>query len=151
MDPYIYSLRFPSNKDDQRRLSIVKNGYMTSVGSNIKRTEHIEHVKITKSDELIELKTRFHRVLIGSIQSIVQPYIHHLIVERRLIDKQEISSLAHLRCFQVLFCMDGSSDNKLRFWSELIDFLAKYAYGQSNGILSPVILYTKLYQKLNKE
>ncbi|CAF1062592.1 unnamed protein product [Rotaria sordida] len=108
----IYSLRCPSNKDDQRRLSIVKNGYMTSVGSNIKRAEHIEHVKITKSDELIELKTRFHRVLIGSIQSIVQPYIHHLIVERRLIDKQKISSLAHqyptVKYLQLLFLLDHS-------------------------------------------
>ncbi|CAF3652660.1 unnamed protein product [Rotaria sp. Silwood1] len=178
---HIYSLPWPLNKDDQRRLPIVKNGYMTTVGSDVKQAEHMEHMKITKSDELIELETRFHRVCkittcfsinrklperitklilteetpIGSIQSIVQPYIHHLIVERRLIDEQEISSLAHqypnvkylqllfpldnslfLRCFQVLFSMDDSSDKKLRFWSELINFSTKYVYGQSNGILS---------------
>ncbi|CAF4987256.1 unnamed protein product, partial [Rotaria sp. Silwood1] len=178
---HIYSLPWPSNKDDQRRLPIVKNGYMTTVGSDVKQAEHMKHVKITKSDELIELETRFHRVCkittcfsinrklperitklilteetpIGSIQSIVQPYIHHLIVERRLIDEQEISSLAHqypnvkylellfpldnslfLRCFQVLFSMDDSSDKKLRFWSGLINFSTKYVYGQSNGILS---------------
>ncbi|CAF1455040.1 unnamed protein product [Rotaria sordida] len=178
---HIYSLPWPSNKDDQRRLPIVKNGYMVVVGSGVKRAEHIEHLKITESDELIELETRFDRVCkittcfsidrklperitklilteetpISSITSIVQPYIHHLIVERRLIDEQEISSLAYQypnvkylqllfpldhssfrRYFQVLFSMDGSNDKKSRFWSGLINFSTKYVYGQANGIRS---------------
>ncbi|CAF3093098.1 unnamed protein product [Rotaria sp. Silwood2] len=125
---HIYSLPWPSNKNDQRRLPIVENGYKTLIGSDIK------HLNITKSDELIQLESYFHRVSIGSIRSIVQTYIRHLTVERRLFDEQEIFSLAHqypnvkylhllfplnhslfLRCFQVLFSMDGNSGKKLRF------------------------------------
>ncbi|CAF2835513.1 unnamed protein product [Rotaria sp. Silwood2] len=125
---HIYSLPWPSNKNDQRRLPIVENGYKTLIGSDIK------HLNITKSDELIQLESYFHRVSIGSIRSIVQTYIRHLTVERRLFDEQELFSLAHqypnvkylhllfplnhslfLRCFQVLFSMDGNSGKKLRF------------------------------------
>ncbi|CAF4801097.1 unnamed protein product, partial [Rotaria sp. Silwood2] len=58
---HIYSLPWPSNKDDKRRLPIVKGECNTSVRSDVKIFEWIDHVLITKPSELIQLKTRFHR------------------------------------------------------------------------------------------
>jgi hypothetical protein len=55
---HIYSLPWPSNKDDKRRLPMECN---TSVTSNVKRSEYMNHVMITKSNELFQLKTDFIR------------------------------------------------------------------------------------------
>jgi hypothetical protein len=59
---HIYSLPWPSSKDDQRRLPIVQSAYNTSVQSDVKRSEYMEHVLITKSEEFCQLKTKFIRV-----------------------------------------------------------------------------------------
>jgi hypothetical protein len=58
---HIYSLPWPSNKDDKRQLPIVKGECNTSVRSDVKLFEYMDHVLITKSSELIRLKTRFRR------------------------------------------------------------------------------------------
>jgi hypothetical protein len=54
-------LPWPSSKDDQRRLPIVNSGCDTSVTSDVKRAEYMDHVMITKYEELFQLKTRFRR------------------------------------------------------------------------------------------
>jgi hypothetical protein len=58
---HIYSLPWPSSRDDQRRLTIIQNGCNTSVKSDVKRFEYMEHVLITKSEEFFQLKTKFIR------------------------------------------------------------------------------------------
>jgi hypothetical protein len=58
---HIYSLPWPLNKDDKRRLPIVKGGCMTTVRSDVKRAEYMDHVMIRNSNEFIQLKTKFRR------------------------------------------------------------------------------------------
>jgi hypothetical protein len=58
---HIYSLPWPSSRDDQRRLPIIKNECNTSVKSDVKRFQYMEHVSITKSEEFFQLKTKFIR------------------------------------------------------------------------------------------
>jgi hypothetical protein len=58
---HLFSLPWPSSKDDQRRLPIVNSGCDTSVTSDVKRAEYMDHVMITKYEELFQLKTRFRR------------------------------------------------------------------------------------------
>jgi len=88
-------------------------------------------------------------IAVSSINSIVQPSINHLIVERRLIDENEIHILAHqfpnvkylellfpldkssfVCCFKTLFSMDDNSDKRC-FWLELINFCTIYHYDQA--------------------
>ncbi|CAF1034243.1 unnamed protein product [Rotaria sordida] len=114
---HIYSLPWPSNKDDKRQLPIVKGEYNTDV----KIFEWIDHVLITKSSDLIQLKTCFHRVrkitidisidialperirkiiftkplFTSATNIIVQPFVRHLVIQYRLTDAEEISNLAH--------------------------------------------------------
>ncbi|CAF3975810.1 unnamed protein product [Rotaria sordida] len=118
---HIYSLPWPSNKDDKRRLPIVKGECNTSVQSDVKIFEWLDHVLITKPSELIQLKTHFRRarkittdisihialpkrickiiytkpILINSTNVIVQPFVRHLVVQYRLTDVEEISNFAH--------------------------------------------------------
>ena len=58
---HIYSLPWPSSRDDPRRLPIVQSAFNTSVRSDVKRSEYMEHVLITKSEELLQLNTKFIR------------------------------------------------------------------------------------------
>ncbi|CAF1429058.1 unnamed protein product [Rotaria sordida] len=118
---HIYSLPWPSNKDDKRRLPIVKGECNTSVQSDVKIFEWLDHVLITKPSELIQLKTHFRRarkittdisihialpkrickiiytkpILVNSTNVIVQPFVRHLVVQYRLTDVEEISNFAH--------------------------------------------------------
>ncbi|CAF4672280.1 unnamed protein product, partial [Rotaria sp. Silwood2] len=118
---HIYSLPWPSNKDDKRRLPIVKGECNTSVRSDVKIFEWIDHVLITKPSELIQLKTRFHRarkistdisihmalpecirkiifkkqIFTSSTNVVVQPFVRHLVVQYYLTDAEEISNFAH--------------------------------------------------------
>ncbi|CAF1354745.1 unnamed protein product, partial [Rotaria sp. Silwood1] len=117
---HIYSLPWPSNKYDKRELPIVKNQCNTSVTSDVKQDEYIKDVMITEPNELFELKTRFRRAYqirtclsidtkltsriskviltkqtrIASMNSMIQPFVRHLIVECRLNDEREIHLLA---------------------------------------------------------
>jgi hypothetical protein len=59
---HIYSLPWPSSRDDQRRLPIVQSAYNNSVTSDVKRSEYMEHVLITKSEEFNQLEMKFIRV-----------------------------------------------------------------------------------------
>ncbi|CAF2988735.1 unnamed protein product [Rotaria sp. Silwood2] len=59
---HTHSLLWPSKKDDKRQLPIVRSGCNTSVTSNVKQTEYMNHLLITKHNRLYELKTRFCRV-----------------------------------------------------------------------------------------
>jgi len=56
---HIYSLPWPSNKDDQRRLPVIKGEFNPSIRSDVKRIEHIDHVLITKHEEFFLLNSQF--------------------------------------------------------------------------------------------
>jgi hypothetical protein len=58
---HIYSLPWPSSKDDKRELPIVTSRCNTSVRSDVKKAEYMDHVMITTQEELSQLNTRFHR------------------------------------------------------------------------------------------
>ncbi|CAF4481618.1 unnamed protein product, partial [Rotaria sp. Silwood2] len=131
---HIYSLPWPSNKNDKRRLPLVSNGYNTTITSNVKKPEYMNHVLITKHNELYELDTYFGRVcqiktcllidiklptritkliLTEEAQTLtVQTSICHLTVERRLINEREISILAHqfpnVKYLKLLFTLEKS-------------------------------------------
>ena len=59
---HVFSLPWPSNKDDKRKLPFVKDTYNRSITSDVKLSGCIDDVMITKNNELIELKTRFRHV-----------------------------------------------------------------------------------------
>lgn len=58
---HIYSSPWPSRPDDPRRLPIVNGGSNLSVKSDVKRSEYMECIMITKQDEFKQLKTHFRR------------------------------------------------------------------------------------------
>ncbi len=58
---HIYSLPWPSNKDDKRQLPIIKDGSNRSVRSNVGQSQYMKDVMITTANQLSELKTRYHR------------------------------------------------------------------------------------------
>ncbi len=58
---HIYSLPWPSSKDDKRELPVVKSGSNLSVTSDVKRCEYVKHVLITKQEEFSALETRLRR------------------------------------------------------------------------------------------
>ncbi|CAF3394730.1 unnamed protein product, partial [Rotaria sp. Silwood2] len=162
---HIYSLPWPSSKYDKRELPIFKDGYNTSVTSNVKRSEYMDDIVITKSDEFYLLTTQFRRAcqittnlsidtilpshickLIlsketrNSINSLIQPSVRHLIVERRLIDESEISNFTrqfpHVKyvelllpleeslfvaCLKNLFSFDNEKEIRC-YWPQLISF-----------------------------
>ncbi|CAF3198659.1 unnamed protein product, partial [Rotaria sp. Silwood2] len=135
---HIYSLPWPSNKDDKRRLPIVKGEYNTSVPSDVKIFECMDHVLITKSSELSQLKTRFCRaykittsisiditlperirtiiftkpIFTSATNIIVQPFVRRLIVQHYLNDAEDISNLAHqFPCVKYLELLFPSNEN----------------------------------------
>ncbi|CAF5166345.1 unnamed protein product, partial [Rotaria sp. Silwood1] len=59
---HIYSLSWPSNKNDKRYLPIVRVGSSTLVSSDIKRSAYKKYVTITKDDKLSLLNTEFDHV-----------------------------------------------------------------------------------------
>jgi hypothetical protein len=59
---HIYSLPWPSSKEDKRQLPVVKDGYNRSVRSDVEQYEYIKDVTITTVNQLIELKRHFRRV-----------------------------------------------------------------------------------------
>jgi len=59
---HVFSLPWPSNKYDKRKLPIVKSGCNTSVTSDVKRAKYIDHIMITKQDDFVLLNTQFGRV-----------------------------------------------------------------------------------------
>ncbi|CAF1059694.1 unnamed protein product [Rotaria sordida] len=117
---HIYSLPWPSDKNDKRELPIVKDGLNRLVQSGIGPSECVKDIMITNGNQWIELKTQFHRVCQlrtclpinielplriskviltqqihrTSINDIVQPFVRSLIVEHRLTDDKDISNLA---------------------------------------------------------
>ncbi|CAF4970351.1 unnamed protein product [Rotaria sp. Silwood1] len=177
---HVYSLPWPSNKYDKRELPIVKNQCNTSVTSDVKQDEYIKDVMITEPNELFELKTRFRRAYqirtclsidtkltsriskviltkqtrIASMNSMIQPFVHHLIVECRLNDEREIHLLARqfphveylkllfpfvesafIRCFQTLFSVDESINANHRIWHKLINFSIEFSNNELNLML----------------
>ncbi|CAF3279040.1 unnamed protein product [Rotaria sp. Silwood2] len=58
---HIFSVPWPSNKNDKRQLPIVNRGCNTSVLPSVKRDEHMNHVKITMKNDLYQLDKRFFR------------------------------------------------------------------------------------------
>jgi hypothetical protein len=56
---HIYSLPWPSSRDDRRRLSIYRYGSNRSVTSNVNGSEYLNDVIITESEEFFRLKTEF--------------------------------------------------------------------------------------------
>lgn len=50
------------SKDDQRRLPIVQSVRDAAVKFEVRRSECMDHVLITKSEEFYQLKTKFVRV-----------------------------------------------------------------------------------------
>ncbi|CAF1186338.1 unnamed protein product [Rotaria sordida] len=189
---HIFSVPWPSNKNDKRRLPIINSGCNTSVLPSVKRDEHMDHVKITMKNDLYQLKTRFYRAYqlttcltidivlpqrisklilteqtpIGLMNSIVQPNIRHLIVQRRLIDEKEISILAHqfpnvkylqllfpldrtlfVRCFQTLFSDYGTIYYKRsRYWCYLVNFCTTFDVIQLNQIINDSDLHRWLIE-----
>ncbi len=94
------------------------------------------------------MSNELFRLAIGSIDSIPQLSILHLIVKRRLIDEKEISILNHqfpnvkylellfpfkeesyLNCFKTVFNLDDTNEKRC-FWSKMINFRTKYTYQQ---------------------
>ncbi|CAF2382661.1 unnamed protein product [Rotaria sp. Silwood2] len=177
---HIYSLPWPSNKYDNRELPIVKNQCNTSVTSDVTQDEYIKDVMITKPDELFELRTRFRHAFqirtclsidtiltsrisnvilteqtrITSMNSMIQPFVRHLIVECRLNDEREIYLLARqfphveylkllfpfekssfIRCFQTLFSVDESINANRRLWRKLINVSIEFSNNELNLIL----------------
>ncbi|CAF4442859.1 unnamed protein product, partial [Adineta steineri] len=47
---HIYSSPWPSNKNDQRRLPLVKSGCYTTIDSTIQRPQYIDHLLISKKN-----------------------------------------------------------------------------------------------------
>ncbi|UJR19834.1 hypothetical protein I4U23_022967 [Adineta vaga] len=119
---HLYSYPWPSNKDDQRRLPLVQSGCYTTVKSDVKRAQYIDHLLITKANEFDDLYQYFirtktlttgsmvHRKLpsriskliltkyfpiLTSSQICIQPTVRHLIVERRLTDENELIDFAY--------------------------------------------------------
>ncbi|CAF3479703.1 unnamed protein product [Rotaria sp. Silwood1] len=118
---HIYSLPWPSNKNDKRHLPIVRVGSNTSVSSDVKKSAHRKYVTITKDHKFsllntklnhvceiissvlisIKLPFRIYKVIfsintpIFSTNSIIQPSVHHLIIKRCLYNRNEMSILAH--------------------------------------------------------
>ncbi|CAF1638658.1 unnamed protein product [Rotaria sp. Silwood1] len=175
---HVYSLPWPSNKYDKRELPIVKNQCNTSVTSDVKQDEYIKDVMITEPNELFELKTRFRRAYqirtclsidtrltsriskviltkqTPSMNSMIQPFVRHLIVECRLNDEREIHLLARqfphveylkllfpfekstfIRCFQTLFSVDESINTNRRIWHKLINFSIEFSNNELNLML----------------
>ncbi|CAF3546761.1 unnamed protein product [Rotaria sp. Silwood1] len=177
---HIYSLPWPSNIYDKRELPIVKNQCNASVTSDVKQDEYIKDVMITEPNELFELKTRFRRAYqirtclsidtkltsriskviltkqtrIASMNSMIQPFVRHLIVECRLNDEREIHLLARqfphveylkllfpfeksafIHCFQTLFSVDESINANRRIWHKLINFSIEFSNNELNLML----------------
>jgi hypothetical protein len=59
---HIYSIPWPSDENDQRKLPIVKDGCNSSVTSDVKRSQFIDHISITKQEQFALLNTQFSRV-----------------------------------------------------------------------------------------
>ncbi|CAF2965113.1 unnamed protein product, partial [Rotaria sp. Silwood2] len=159
---HIYSLPWPSTREDKREIPVVNGQYNISVTSDVKFALYMNDVNIARENELLEMNRVFSQVrqlrtclsinmilpqrisklilTVSSINSIPQPSIHHLIIERRLIDEKEINTLAHqfphvkylellfplekdsfLRCFKTLFSLDNTT-GKRSFWSEMVYF-----------------------------
>jgi hypothetical protein len=56
---HMYSLPWPSNKDDQRRIPIINGRFIISGQSDFKRVTYMKRVIITEHKEFLELKTDF--------------------------------------------------------------------------------------------
>ncbi|CAF1511324.1 unnamed protein product [Rotaria sp. Silwood1] len=177
---HLFSLPWPSNRQDKREVPIINGKYNISVTSDVKYTHYLNHVNITTNDEMLDIDEKFSRIRelttclsinmklprrisklilnvqapVSSMNSIPQEHIRHLIVERRLINENEINVLAHqfpnveylellfplekvsfLRCFQTLFRL-ADNNEKCCFWSEMISFHTRYTYNQSCSIWS---------------
>ncbi|CAF1258387.1 unnamed protein product [Rotaria sp. Silwood1] len=171
---HLFSLPWPSNQQDKREVPIINGKYNISITSDVKYTHNINHINITTNDEMLEINEKFSRVRelttclsinielprkisklilsgqapVSSINSIPQEYIYNLVVERRLIDENEINVLAHqfprvknlellfplektscLRCLQTLFRL-ADNTGKRCFWSDMINFHTKFTHGQ---------------------
>ncbi|CAF4788471.1 unnamed protein product, partial [Rotaria sp. Silwood2] len=137
---HIFSLLWPSNKDDKRQLPIVRTVYNISVTSNVKQTKYMTHVLIAKHNQLNQLKKHFRRVSqittclfidiklpsriskliltkqapITSISSIVQSSISHLTVERCLSNEGEIvirrNQYPDVKYLKLLFPLEKTSN-----------------------------------------
>jgi hypothetical protein len=85
---HIYSLPWPANKNDQRRLPIVRIESQQSVSSEVKRYEYRGYAIITEGDDFSSLDTEFrysYQMLTSIPIDIQLPLrIHKLILSREL-------------------------------------------------------------------
>ncbi|CAF1587533.1 unnamed protein product [Rotaria sp. Silwood1] len=183
---HIYSLPWPSTRQDKREIPIVNGQHDVSVTSDVKYALYTNNVNITRENELLEINKKFSQVhqlrtclsidiilpqrisklilSVSSINSIPQPSIRHLIIERRLIDEKEINILARqfprvnylellfplekdhfLRCFKTLFNFDSTTEKHF-IWSEMICFHTVINYQQRNSIYTNEKLHYWLIQ-----
>jgi hypothetical protein len=59
---HIYSLPWPSNKDDKRELPFFKDGSNLTVKSDVKICQYIKEIFITQSEEFSQLEKCYSRV-----------------------------------------------------------------------------------------
>jgi hypothetical protein len=88
-----------------------------------------------------------------SINNIIQPFVRHLVVKRRLLNEKEMSMLVHqfphveylkllfpwekslsIRCFQTLFSADQSVKANRRIWKKLIHISIEFSENQIGEI-----------------
>ncbi|CAF1285981.1 unnamed protein product [Adineta steineri] len=176
---HVFSLPWPFNKDDKRKLPFVEDGYNTSVTSNVKQSQYMKNLTIIKSNDLFRLNTDFSCVYkiitylsiniklppqitklvitdvtrIASINSIIQPSIRHLTVERVLKDETEIGIYARqfpnvkylklffpydefrfINCLQTVFTVTDKINENRRRWPQLINFSTRALYNTSRVI-----------------
>ncbi|CAF1336954.1 unnamed protein product [Rotaria sp. Silwood1] len=165
---HIFSLPWSWGREDKRQVPMLSSEHNTSITSDVKQAKYMNQLHITTQNGLCELNTRFSQIcqlttcqsienrlprriyklilteqapapLINSISS--QPFIRHLIIQRRLTDETEIPILAQqypnvrylqllfpleksafLHCFKTLFSYDDDTYEKFYFWPELVSF-----------------------------
>jgi len=59
---HIFSIPWPSNQQDKRKLPIVNGKYNKSITSDVKLMEYMNDVNISRDDDILEIKKRFRQI-----------------------------------------------------------------------------------------
>jgi hypothetical protein len=59
---HIYSLPWPSHREDKREIPVVNGNYHLSVTSDVQSMEYINDVHITKENDMLEMSKRFRAI-----------------------------------------------------------------------------------------
>jgi hypothetical protein len=59
---HMFSIPWPSNQQDKRKLPIVNGKYNKSITSDVELMEYMNDVNISKDDDLLEIKKRFRQI-----------------------------------------------------------------------------------------